>query len=171
MIKQLVFICCVCTQLTFADNPDPTPDPNCDTGIAKAGSLGTACCPDECGACGGATGIACGLRPGGSDDCCYGGQGNGGIFDHDRYCDEVGPPCIVRFDPFCENPATGILKINAPQNGGGAACCPATCGICGSQSGLACSGQPGGAQNCCFGAVSTNGLSCEFNPPPCVPLE
>ena len=161
MIKQLIiltFVSLYAIQSVQAVAWGNTSDPTCTTGVSKSGSLGTACCTENCGGvCGSALGNACSARPGGGEECCYGGQGNGGIFDGPRFCDEVSPPCIVRFDPFCENTDTGLLKVSSSTNGPiKAACCPTLgfsnggCSICGSQTGLACGNQPGGSSDCCF---------------------
>jgi hypothetical protein len=47
----------------------------------------------------------------------------------------------------------------------GTACCPLSCGICG---GAGCSQLPGGAQNCCTGAIKEANKSCTSHSPPCV---
>ena len=171
MLKQLCILLTI-SQLSYGAF-SPNPDPECTTGVIKVGSLGTACCTDDCdGICGSALGNACSQRPGGGEECCYGGQGNGGIFDGTRYCDTVGPPCIVRYDPYCVNDLTGIYKESSPTNGPvRRACCPAGCGACGEATGTTCSERPGGASSCCFNAVADSGLSCVDNSPPCVPLE
>lgn len=57
-------------------------------------------------------------------------------------------------DPTC---AYGVI--------GGNVCCLARCGTCG---GSGCSRRPGGASNCCGGAVLKSGRSCNEYPAPCI---
>eukprot|EP01043_Picozoa_sp_COSAG02_P028305 COSAG02_NODE_1711_length_11223_cov_5.622348_4_plen_249_part_00 len=57
-------------------------DPTCSRGILA----GSACCPKECGRCGGPN---CGTLPGGSANCC-----TGSIVGHKDSCDNYDPPCV-----------------------------------------------------------------------------
>ncbi len=57
-------------------------DPTCSKGILS----GSACCPKECGRCGGPS---CGTLPGGSANCC-----TGSIVGHKDSCDNYDPPCV-----------------------------------------------------------------------------
>ena len=57
-------------------------------------------------------------------------------------------------DPTC---ATGIPSGNV--------CCAASCGECG---GSGCGSRPGGASNCCSGAIRSSGRLCATVGPPCV---
>ena len=61
-------------------------------------------------------------------------------------------------DPNCDY---GIFDDQYGTN----ACCPATCGSCG---GDGCWNRPGGSTHCCVGTVSSNGLSCDHHPAPCI---
>ena len=57
-------------------------DPSCAKGILS----GSACCPKECGKCGGPS---CGTLPGGSANCC-----TGAIVGHRDSCENYDPPCV-----------------------------------------------------------------------------
>jgi hypothetical protein len=140
---------CIVVQPQVVPPPQavPTTDPTCETGILRNG----ACCEASCGECGG---VGCSQRPGGTDSCCTGAINASNVF-----CTGATPPCIVtqltpNADPLCE---TGILS--------GTACCPAICGGCG---GAGCSNLPGGAANCCTGAINDSGVLCSGSLPPCI---
>lgn len=62
---------------------DSEADPICEKGVRNA----KACCPKECGKCGGKK---CSSRPGGKN-CCQ-----SHIFETDRLCTETSAPCIIR---------------------------------------------------------------------------
>jgi heparanase 1 len=63
---------------------------------------------------------------------------------------------VMASDPTC---AHGI------KYGDGSVCCAATCGRCGGQH---CSALPGGAADCCGGAIAKAGRSCAQHDAPCV---
>lgn len=68
-----------------AANPDPT----CARGILYHD--GVACCPKECGECGGS---GCADRPGGKEDCCSSRVEGNGVS-----CDDAPAPCSVAPPP------------------------------------------------------------------------
>mmetsp|Transcript_11589 Transcript_11589/g.17304 ORF Transcript_11589/g.17304 Transcript_11589/m.17304 type:complete len:686 (-) Transcript_11589:65-2122(-) len=67
--------------ITDANGSDPT----CSTG--KIHSDGITCCNGSCERCGGSN---CWTSAGGASNCC-----SSSISTSGRYCDEVGPPCIM----------------------------------------------------------------------------
>lgn len=92
---------------------DPVADPSCDRGI-KAGA---ACCPAQCGVCGG---LMCNKRPGGPA-CC-----KGAVLATGRACAVVGSPC----DRFAAaSPAPSMTVTTTPPTTSAASTTPANIDI------------------------------------------
>merc|ERR1719221_2271097 len=122
--------CCppsIKTECSSSAGPPPCHYPpkwfnRCLNGIES--DEGGACCPEECGECGGPD---CHLRPGGNSSCCT---------EHIRFkCFSAAgpPPCVYppKWKPTC---AGGILSED------GETCCSRECGKCGT---VACDMLPG----------------------------
>ena len=116
----------------------------CQVGIPSADNQ--VCCDIECGVC--------------DDSSSTSAECNAGIIA------THGPDCADEFDTSCRgNPtsATGPTTTSAMYTGPfclagiqlSKACCAAECGTCG---GSGCSKREGGAENCCYGTVLTQGF-------------
>ena len=130
------------------------------------GDLATACCPSSCGECGSES---CG-RIGEDENCCV-----QSIFEQERFCGNDTPPCIISMlgqvppmpppaddSQSCSGLTSDMIKL---KNGDLAdACCPSSCGECGS-SGCGRIGQDG---NCCVQSIFEQGRFCGEDTPPCI---
>lgn len=143
------------------------PDPECVEGISRK----TACCPKDCGQCGGS---GCGLK--GKDMvCCF-----SGVSVLERYCDTTGAPCLLSPAVVSSSPAPGnetggsttptlsFSDFPDPKCDNGFidddSCCPQECGQCG---GIGC-GLKGKDMVCCTSGVMTLNRSCDTTGAPCL---
>ena len=116
-------------------------------------SDGIACCPAQCGACGGHN---CGHRDGGAALCCHGHVTDAGV-----KCGE--PPCVME-DSIVENIVHRVdacaSAFKGVMDAGSLQCCAASCVACG---GPECESAPGGAQSCCLDQVSAQDKMCSVD--------
>lgn len=124
-----------------------------------------ACCPRECGQCGGPVCFTAGMPDYDEHGCC-----DNTVINFHNDCDEAGAaPCVISKDapsaattptptipegPTCSNGIPGIEN----KNKNGVACCDAGCGFCG---GEGCHGFPGGRSKCCIDIILNKGDKCD----------